>query len=150
MQSDIEIRIAGNPVPKARARVTKTGIAYTPAKTRKWEQTAALMAQAEMAGRAPLECPLEVVVIAEWPAPQSWPEWKRAAAVQGRLCHTTKPDADNIVKAAVDALNGVVFRDDSQIVGMIARKAYSEMPGVTIRVRALDAMPAQIKRKEAA
>ena len=144
---DLELTILGDPVPKARARVTKAGITYTPAKTRKWEQTAALMAQAQMRGRDPLQGPLEVVVIAEWPVPVSWPAWKRDSALQGRICHTTKPDADNIIKAAVDALNGIVFRDDSQIVGMIARKGYSERPAVTIRVRALDAMPAQAKRK---
>ena len=144
---EITLTIAGEPVPKARARVTKTGIAYTPAKTRRWEQTAAIMAQAEMRGQQPIEGPLEVTVLAQWQPPQSWPAWKRNAALISGIGHTAKPDADNIAKAALDAIQGVVFRDDSQVTGLIVRKSYGDIPGVTIRVRALDAMAAQVKRR---
>ena len=147
--TEFTLRIAGNPVPKARARVTRFG-AYTPEKTRKWEQVAALMAQQKMAGGSRMDGALEVVVIAEWAIPSSWPKWKREAAEQGSVAHTGRPDADNILKAAIDALNGVVFRDDSQVTGLIVRKGYSATPGVTIRVRQIDAMTAQQTRRKAA
>ena len=29
--------------------------------------------------------------------------------------HTSKPDADNIAKSILDALNGIAFKDDSQV-----------------------------------
>ena len=36
--------------------------------------------------------------------------------------HTSKPDADNIAKAILDSLNGVAWRDDSQVSELIVRK----------------------------
>jgi Holliday junction resolvase RusA-like endonuclease len=143
-----DLHIAGDPVPKARARVTKSGVAFTPAKTRRWEQTAALMAQQEMRGRALMTGPVEVVVLAAFGVPQSWPTWKRAEALIGGVAHTGRPDADNLAKAATDALNGVVFRDDSQIVSLITRKTYAETPGVTIKVSPVVAFPSQARRRD--
>jgi Holliday junction resolvase RusA-like endonuclease len=35
-----------------------------------------------------------------------------------------KPDVDNFCKAVFDALNGVVYKDDSQIIGFFAQKAW--------------------------
>ena len=40
--------------------------------------------------------------------------------------HTTKPDIDNLVKFVCDSLNGVCYRDDSQIVELKAEKHYTE------------------------
>ena len=45
-----------------------------------------------------------------------------------------KPDADNILKVVADALNGIAYQDDKQIVLAEARKAYSEMEGLYITV----------------
>ncbi len=144
----VEIRVLGEPVAKGRPRVTKSGVTFTPGKTRRWEQVAALLAQEQMAGRAVLDGPLEVTVVAEWEVPASWPKWKTEMARDGGVAHTSRPDLDNVAKAAVDALNGVVFRDDSQIVSLIVHKRYGVKPGLVIRVAEMDALPAQAKRKQ--
>lgn len=63
------------------------------------------------------------------PRPQSLP--RRV------VCHTKAPDIDKLVRALADALAGVVFRDDAQIVDLIATKRYApagEIPHVDIRV----------------
>lgn len=39
-----------------------------------------------------------------------------------RLAHTSKPDCDNVAKSVLDALNGVAFKDDSQVVELTVRK----------------------------
>jgi Holliday junction resolvase RusA-like endonuclease len=39
-----------------------------------------------------------------------------------RLAHTSKPDCDNLAKGILDALNGVAFKDDSQVVELVVRK----------------------------
>lgn len=48
---------------------------------------------------------------------------------------TSRPDIDNLYKAVTDALNGIVYRDDSQITRAIMRKQYAETDsGVLISV----------------
>ena len=48
--------------------------------------------------------------------------------------HIKKPDISNLVKAVEDALRNIFYRDDSQIVLLIAKKVYALTPGVRIRV----------------
>lgn len=43
-----------------------------------------------------------------------------------------KPDIDNVVKAVLDALNGVAYRDDTQVIELHVRKSYSEKPRVEV------------------
>ena len=51
--------------------------------------------------------------------------------------HTKKPDVDNLVKAVKDALKGLLYQDDAQIIHLEASKAYGPEPGVTIALEAL-------------
>lgn len=48
-----------------------------------------------------------------------------------------KPDIDNYEKFIFDCLNGVVYRDDSQIISCRHDKRYSENPRTEIEVRRL-------------
>ena len=48
------------------------------------------------------------------------------------ICPTKKPDCDNIAKICLDALNGIAYPDDSQIVELVVEKRYSEEPRVII------------------
>lgn len=145
------IHIPGHPVGKGRARSARLPngktIHYTPEKTRTWEGIARSIAIDAMQGRTPFEQPLEVEIEIALLAPDSWPEWKRDAALDGSLDPTVKPDADNIEKAVKDAFNGVVWRDDCQIVRDAKRKRYGQKPGVTVVVVPRETMPAQIKRR---
>jgi len=49
--------------------------------------------------------------------------------------HTKKPDLDNLLKAVKDAMTGIVWRDDSQVVSLIARKDYGPTPGIKVVVK---------------
>ncbi|MNH47634.1 Endodeoxyribonuclease RusA [compost metagenome] len=53
-----------------------------------------------------------------------------------------KCDADNCIKAVCDALNGVVWRDDVQVVKLFLTKKFSAVPGVTVRVVPLEKLAA--------
>ena len=48
---------------------------------------------------------------------------------------TKKPDLDNVIKAVLDALNGVAYKDDSRIVRIEARKEYSDSPRLEIHIK---------------
>ena len=142
-QSDsLLIRINGMPQGKARPRFTKDGRAYTPQKTRRYEEAvreaALLAAQAQGFVKHDKDTPLEACVTAWFPVPASWPKKKRAAALSGALYPTGKPDADNIAKAVLDAANGIAFHDDRQIVSLTVRKRYTfrddDSPRVVVHI----------------
>lgn len=65
---------------------------------------------------------------------RSTPKRKRLQMLSGELLPLKKPDMDNVVKVVADALNGVAYKDDTQIVMVEAAKSYSETEGLDITV----------------
>jgi Holliday junction resolvase RusA-like endonuclease len=65
--------------------------------------------------------------------PKSWPKKKQAQAENNEIS-PGKPDLDNIAKTVLDALNGVCYEDDAQVVILSVTKCYSREPGVMVRV----------------
>jgi len=100
--------VEGNPIPKARARVVN-GHAYTPQTTVEWE------AQVRRNYIGPrFDGPVSIEM-------HFWRRNKRRA------------DLDNLEKAVMDSLNGVAWRDDSQVIEKYSRKEVDpNRPGVTI------------------
>ena len=138
----VSLFIPGASVAKGRARhSTRGGItrSYTPARTVSYENLIASRASDAMDGAAPAECAVRVVVIVHLVVPASWSPRKRAQALTGLLHPVSRPDVDNYLKSALDGMNAVVFRDDSQVVRASVSKQYSETPGMTIEVRDLGA-----------
>jgi Holliday junction resolvase RusA-like endonuclease len=137
----IEFRIPGLPVaqPRQRHRIATFGgraraINYTPAKDPVNSFKASARLAAAMAYRgAPLDKAVAIEVVFVFARPKSVPKRDGTA----RLPHTSKPDLDNVMKALLDALNGVLFMDDSQV--NIARiekwkAATGEQPHTLVRV----------------
>ncbi len=131
----LKLVIPGPPVAKGRPRISTRGgfaRAYTPAKTQRYEDLIKSRAFDAMSGRAPVNVAMAVDVVAFVAIPQSLSKVKRAAAIVGTLRPVTRPDLDNYVKAALDGMNGVVFRDDSLVTNLAVRKLYSETPRLEI------------------
>lgn len=132
----ISITVAGAPMGKERVRFVKaTGRAFTPERTVNYESRIALAGQQAMNGRPLFEGPLEVRIDAFVPIAESKPKKWKALALLCRVWPIKKPDLDNVVKAAADGLNMVVWVDDSQITTLTATKQYSDLPRLEIRVR---------------
>lgn len=129
MTEVLNVHVFGLPVPQARPRAFKTPSGhirlYDPANCKDWKRT--VLAQVLPAKpSAPVEGPLAMDLVFELPRPKSAPK---------RVQHpTTRPDLSNFIKTIEDALTGVVYRDDSQIVALTAIKRYGPEPGVSIRV----------------
>lgn len=133
----IEIVLNGAPKGKGRPRfVGKGRHPITPAATRRYESHLKAMAVMVMDGRPPIEGPVELTVKAYMPIPKSWPKYKKEALLDVEFpWHTSKPDMDNI-KKMTDALNDVVWKDDSQVCrdgGSI--KVYSHRPRLELLIR---------------
>jgi len=49
--------------------------------------------------------------------------------------HTKRPDADKLARSTIDAMTGVLWKDDAQVVNLFVRKSYAEdQPSAVIRV----------------
>jgi Holliday junction resolvase RusA-like endonuclease len=85
----------------------------------------------------PLEGALMLVIKAFKPIPKSMPKYKRTLAIAGEIKPVTKPDLDNYVKAIKDALRGVIWIDDCQVVTCHSHKLFGEIPRVEIMIKAV-------------
>ena len=135
----VTITVSGEVVAKGRPRVTRRGIVYTPTRTRRYEAHARLAAQLAMGDRAPLRVPIRIELLVELPVPLSWSNKRRLAALAGAIAPTSRPDVDNYIKTALDAINNIVVTDDALVVEIQARKRFSEQPKLVATVIPLDA-----------
>lgn len=76
-------------------------------------------------GMSVIEGAVVMDVVAYFQIPKSWLKKKRLQAKNGVIYPTVKPDADNILKVLKDALNGVAYDDDKQVVDVRCRKRYT-------------------------
>ena len=125
-------------VPKARPRFTRSGRTYTPAKTQAFEKQIALMARRAMAdaGVSRVESgAVSVLAYFYYTPPQSWSKKRKLELIKKVVVpKTTKPDIDNLKKAVLDGMNGVVFADDALVSRISAEKVYSYAFGDSIKI----------------
>lgn len=133
--------VAGEPVAKGRPRAfsSSTGIRmHTPKATKAYERSVQAAAGAAMRGAIPFGRPVALYVAIFLPIPASWSKKKQTLARIEVIAATNKPDADNVLKAIKDGMNGIVYEDDSQVVEVAASKKYGTEPRVEVRVQELD------------
>ncbi len=87
-------------------------------RARESEIRAAFVAARDAAGLPPVKAAGEVSVgiVCNMPLPKSAPKGEVARPF------TRKPDADNIAKSVMDALNGMAWEDDAQVTELTVRK----------------------------
>lgn len=59
---------------------------------------------------------------------------RREQMLQDMIRPTKKPDIDNIVKTVLDALNGLAYKDDNQVVQVLATKRYQDKARVDVTI----------------
>lgn len=121
----IHFIIPGRPVGKGRPRFTRQGHCWTPDKTVAYERDIKLAYWSTYRHwKYEADKALAVDIVLYYPRPKSMAKHKRLMAQKGVLRPTVKPDVDNVIKAILDALNGVAFDDDRQIVQVTCEKWY--------------------------
>lgn len=134
--------VPGKPRGKGRPRFYH-GHAVTDVKTRDYEGMVSHKSGKEMQSLRALfgeefdklkDVPCRVELQAFFLVPKSYSRVKRECALNGFL-RPGKPDADNIIKAILDGMNGVVFNDDAQVYDVSCEKRYSDcIEGVEVVV----------------
>lgn len=134
----VNFTVYGPPQGKARPRFRKIGNfvqTYTPAKTKSYEDEIRHFAKAAMGATEPLETPVEVFLYIRNTVPASYSKKRTEACLSGLDKPTKKTDIDNIAKAFLDGMNGIVYKDDRQVVELHAKKTYSEIAAVEVLVK---------------
>ena len=129
----IEFTVPGKPVPMARPRVTMHGT-YTPKRCRDYKTSVAIAAKAAMRGKEPLTGAIIVTMCFRFSLPKSWSKAKRQKWENGKVHFLSRPDIDNLYKSVTDALIGIAYKDDSQIVAAQIIKSYADVDEVAVAV----------------
>lgn len=136
-QNEIAFSIPGLARGKGRPRMMRSGHVYTDSKTASFEgMVRGLAAQAmDAAGLAMASgVPVLVRICISVPCPASYSRKRRAAALDGNAA-PYKPDVDNVAKSILDAMNGIVYDDDSRVVELAVSKRYADgMAGTEVQV----------------
>lgn len=135
MTFQVIFSVYGEVVPKGRPRFTRQGRTYTPKKTHDYESEISMIAKSAMGCSEPLETPVAVYIYINMPVPQSYSKKRSEACLSGFEKPTKKPDIDNAIKSILDGMNGIVYKDDSQIVSLHATKRYDSIASAHICVK---------------
>ena len=145
--TDPRERIKEKPIGKQRPRYSsKIGKMYTPTATRsfeekvKWAFTSKYNVETELS-----EKPFKAKITAIFEPPKSISKKKREELLF-KIDYTKKPDADNIAKIILDSLNGLAYKDDSQVSVLSAIKRYGSENTILVELEEVEEIKKNRKR----
>lgn len=134
-----EFTVAGRPKGKDRPRFSKDGHTYTTRKTREYEDLVRYIYSKEIHGQMiPEGMHIIVCIFADFKIPEADKKADKEKKRRGLIPATIKPDVDNIAKIILDSLNGVAWRDDSEVIELRVFKQYAEKNNVRVRIIGLN------------
>ena len=134
----VTFEVPGDPHGKGRPKFARRGNfvqTYTDAKTVSYEDLVKFHANLAMIDLAPIEGPVAVYIYIKLAVPKSYSKKRTEACLSGLERPTKKPDWDNVAKSVSDAINGIVYVDDCQVVNAHITKVYSTNAGVSVCVK---------------
>ena len=139
MTPTISFFVAGTPKGQPRVKAFRRGAhagVYTPGTADAWKSAVRSDAMRNASERGPLAGPVAVRLDFVMPRPKAH-STKRGLRPDAPRWHASKPDADNLAKAVLDALGdlGTYWKDDAQVADLCITKRYGERIGCTITIR---------------
>ncbi|MCD8294913.1 MAG: RusA family crossover junction endodeoxyribonuclease [Clostridia bacterium] len=136
---EVRFSVLGEPQGKGRPRFARRGAyvkTYTPEATEMYENLIRLEYRRQC-GDYKFEdgSSVGMSVNAYYSVPKSASRKKAERMLAGDLRPNKKPDADNIMKVVADSLNGIAYRDDTQIAECEVNKYYGETPRIEVNIR---------------
>lgn len=132
------ITINEEPKGKARPRFTKGGHVYTPQATMDYEQEIAWEYKAKHGEFFDKGTAVKITIAAYYKIPNAANKTKRMQMLNCVIRPQKKPDVDNIAKIVLDALNGVAYHDDAQVVDLQVHKFYSIKSRITVIIESIE------------
>jgi Holliday junction resolvase RusA-like endonuclease len=127
----ISLTIPGSPQGKQRPRWFKFGT-YTPKETVNYETLIKELFAVKYADFKPIDCPVKMALEIFHSIPNSKSKKVKALMEAGSIRPAVRPDMDNVIKILCDALSGLAYQNDSQIIELTAKKFYSYIPRVEL------------------
>ncbi len=135
---ELTFTVPGEPRGKGRPRFSKTGHTYTDSETKAYEnKITAYYRKAHGASKVPDTAFVSVDVVAYLPIPKSATQAQLAGMEGKTILPSRKPDVDNILKAVLDALNGVAYKDDARVHRTSCAKFYAAEPRLEVTIEAV-------------
>lgn len=136
----INFIVPGNPQGKGRPRFSRNGHhTYTPKKTTDYENLIKRCYLEQSNYKIPINVPVRISILAVFSMPKNTSKANKLHMILKKIRPCKKPDGDNIEKAVLDALNGIAYEDDRQVVMCEWEKVYHEKnPGLVITIEALN------------
>jgi Holliday junction resolvase RusA-like endonuclease len=137
----VTFEVPGDPHGKGRPKFARRGNfvqTYTDKKTTSYEDLVRFHANIAMVDLAPLESAVAVYIYIKLAVPKSYSKKRTEACLSGLERPTKKPDWDNVAKSICDAMNGIVYMDDTQIVDAHVTKVYAANAGVDVGVKEIE------------
>jgi Holliday junction resolvase RusA-like endonuclease len=128
----IYIEIQGVPIAKKRPKFARRGKFVTTYNQQETEEGRFILDVRQQFKGVLIEGPISLRTEFHMPIPKGTSQKKIELMLLNTICHTKKPDVDNLVKFTKDCLNGEVWKDDSQVVSLRANKFYSSQPKTRI------------------
>lgn len=116
-----------------KSKTGRMGVRDASARSAPWKRLVAQEAGKAMEGRALLEGPLHLTVAIVVPRPKSH-YGRRGLLPSAPAAPITRPDLTKYLRGIEDAMTGIVWRDDAQVITQSAEKRYGEPAHVSVRV----------------
>ena len=133
----IKLNIDIKPMAKQSFRTTRSGQKYLDPSVIKYRKAIRNMAIAQMRNQKAekIEGAVNMNIVYAFRRPQSLSKKERNEIDGGKTVpKTTKPDIDNLTKAILDALNGIVWKDDAQVAQINIQKIWSAKDQIEIEI----------------
>ena len=136
-----KFEVMGTPVAKGRPKFARRGnfvSTYKPEKTVNYENLVQFSYLEQYKDFEPMEGYLKIEIVCLMPIVKSTSKKNRQLMLDRKILPDKKPDADNMMKSITDSLNGIAYKDDSQIVEAHIYKYYAEQPQAGVMMSNID------------
>lgn len=128
------------PMAQSRPRFARRGrgvVAYEKKEMKAWRAECSKLIKEAFGSERLIECPLKIDVTFYIQPPKyiSCKKKIREKLEAEEIFCSKKPDIDNYLKALLDSMTGIIFKDDGQVVECRAKKLYSSKPRIEFIIK---------------